>query len=186
MFLKAITRLLAPSLLVALLNGCSQPATPDVSFTTLDGQSTRSALRGKVVLVNFWATTCTTCVAEMPKLVDTHNKFAPGFETVAIAMSYDPPDYVRNYAANNGLPFKVALDTSGEAAKGFDDVRLTPTTFLIDKQGRVVQKFLGEPDFPSSTPSSTSCWPNRREARSLMLALAAAGVVAAAVLWPRA
>ena len=149
MFLKAITRFLAPLLLVALVGGCSQPATPDVSFTTLDGQSSRlSALRGKVVLVNFWATTCTTCVAEMPKLVDTHNKFAAqGFETLAIAMSYDPPDYVRNYAHNNALPFKVAVDASGEAAKGFDDVRLTPTTFLIDKRGQVVQKFLGEPDF---------------------------------------
>ena len=149
MFLKAITRFLTPLLLVALVGGCSQPATPDVSFTTLDGQSSRlSALRGKVVLVNFWATTCTTCVAEMPKLVDTHNKFAAqGFETLAIAMSYDPPDYVRNYARNNALPFKVAVDASGEAAKGFDDVRLTPTTFLIDKRGQVVQKFLGEPDF---------------------------------------
>ena len=123
MFLKAITRFLAPLLLVALVGGCSQPATPDVSFTTLDGQSSRlSALRGKVVLVNFWATTCTTCVAEMPKLVATHNKFAAqGFETLAIAMSYDPPDYVRNYARNNALPFKVAVDASGEAAKGFDD-----------------------------------------------------------------
>ena len=150
MFLKAITRFLAPLLLVALVGGCSQPATPDVSFTTLDGQSSRlSALRGKVVLVNFWATTCTTCVAEMPQLVDTYNKFAPrGFETVAVAMSYDPADYVRNYATKNALPFKVALDTDGSAAKGFEDVRLTPTTFLIDKQGRVVQKYLGAPDFP--------------------------------------
>ena len=149
MFLKAITRFLAPLLLVALVGGCSQPATPDVSFTTLDGHTSRlSALRGKVVLVNFWATTCTTCVAEMPKLVDTHNKFAAqGFETLAIAMSYDPPDYVRNYATNNALPFKVAVDASGEAARGFDDVRLTPTTFLLDKRGQVVQKFLGEPDF---------------------------------------
>ena len=126
-----------------------KPAAPDVAFSTLQGQSFRTAdLRGKVVLVNFWATTCTTCVAEMPKLVATHNKFAAqGFETVAIAMSYDPPDYVRNYATNNALPFKVAVDASGEAARGFDDVRLTPTTFLLDKRGQVVQKFLGEPDF---------------------------------------
>lgn len=150
MFLKAITRLVAPVLLVAFLDGCSQPATPDVRFTTLDGQTTQlSALRGKVVLVNFWATTCTTCVAEMPQLVDTYTKFAPrGFETVAVAMDYDPPQYVRNYATKNALPFKVALDTDGSAAKGFEDVRLTPTTFLIDKQGRVVQKYLGAPDFP--------------------------------------
>ena len=150
MFLKAITRFVAPVLLVAALHGCSAPAAPDVRFTTLDGQTTQlSTLRGKVVLVNFWATTCTTCVAEMPQIVDTYNKFAPrGFETVAVAMSYDPPEYVRNYAQKNGLPFKVALDSSGAVAKGFEEVRLTPTTFLIDKQGRIVQKYLGAPDFP--------------------------------------
>lgn len=150
MFLKAITRLLGAVALIALLNACSQPAAPDVRYTTLDGQSARlGALKGKVVLVNFWATTCTTCVAEMPKLVETYRKFASrGFETVAIAMNYDPPEYVRNYAARSGLPFTVALDTTGEAAKSFEEVRLTPTTFIIDRQGRIVQKFLGEPDFP--------------------------------------
>ncbi|WP_079434670.1 peroxiredoxin [Zoogloea sp. LCSB751] len=150
MLLKAITRLVAPVLILAFLHGCSQPAAaPDVSFTTLDGQTRQlSSLKGKVVLVNFWATTCTTCVAEMPKLIETYNKFAPkGFETVAIAMDYDPPEYVRNYAQKNGLPFTVALDSGGKAAKGFEEVRLTPTTFLLDKQGRVVQKYLGEPDF---------------------------------------
>ncbi|MBS0347404.1 MAG: TlpA family protein disulfide reductase [Proteobacteria bacterium] len=150
MLLKAITRLVAPVLILAFLHGCSQPAAaPDVSFTTLDGQTRQlSSLKGKVVLVNFWATTCTTCVAEMPKLVETYNKFAPkGFETVAIAMDYDPPEYVRNYAQKTGLPFTVALDSGGKAAKGFEDVRLTPTTFLLDKQGRIVQKYLGEPDF---------------------------------------
>ncbi|MBS0367895.1 MAG: TlpA family protein disulfide reductase [Proteobacteria bacterium] len=150
MLLKAITRLVAPVLILAFLHGCSQQAAaPDVSFTTLDGQTRQlSSLKGKVVLVNFWATTCTTCVAEMPKLIETYNKFAPkGFETVAIAMDYDPPEYVRNYAQKNGLPFTVALDSGGKAAKGFEDVRLTPTTFLLDKQGRIVQKYLGEPDF---------------------------------------
>ncbi|NML25301.1 TlpA disulfide reductase family protein [Zoogloea dura] len=150
MFPKAITRLLAAVFLLAVLNACSKPAAPDVGYTTLDGQAARlSALRGKVVLVNFWATTCTTCVAEMPALVDTYRRFSgQGFETVAIAMNYDPADYVRNYASKNGLPFTVGLDTSGDAAKGFEEVRLTPTTFLIDRKGRIVQKFLGAPDFP--------------------------------------
>lgn len=150
MFPKAITRLLAAVLLLAVLNACSKPTAPDVGYTTLDGQAARlSALRGKVVLVNFWATTCTTCVAEMPALVDTYKRFSgQGFETVAIAMNYDPADYVRNYASKNGLPFTVGLDTTGDAARGFEEVRLTPTSFLIDRKGRIVQKFLGAPDFP--------------------------------------
>ena len=123
---------------------------PDVTVATLKGDKlSLSQLHGKVVLVNFWATSCTTCVAEMPKLVDTYNTFAArGYTMVAVAMDYDRPDYVLNYATRNNLPFTVALDLKGDAAQAFGGVRLTPTSFLIDKKGRIVQKYLGEPDFP--------------------------------------
>jgi peroxiredoxin len=122
---------------------------PEVAFSTLEGeQLTIASLRGKVVLVNFWATSCVTCVKEMPKLIDTHRKYqARGFETLAVAMSYDPPNYVLAYTERNALPFKVALDAQGEIAKRFGDVRLTPTTFVIDKRGNIVKQYLGEPDF---------------------------------------
>lgn len=127
-----------------------KPAAPDITVATLKGDKLSLAqLRGKVVLVNFWATSCTTCVSEMPKMVDTYNTFAPrGYTMVAVAMDYDRPDYVLNYATRNSLPFTVALDLKGEAAQAFGGVRLTPTSFLIDKQGRIVQQYLGEPDFP--------------------------------------
>lgn len=126
-----------------------RPSAPEVSFTTLQGETvTTEQLRGKVVLVNFWATTCTTCIKEMPHLVSTYEEFAArGFETIAVAMAYDPPSQVKAYAERNTLPFRVALDANGEVARGFDDVRLTPTTFLIDKRGKIVHKYLGEPDF---------------------------------------
>jgi len=124
-------------------------AAPDVSFSTIDGKPLSTAgLRGKVVLVNFWATSCVTCVNEMPKLVETYRKHrARGFETVAVAMRYDPPNYVLAYAERAALPFKVALDPRGEAAQRFGDVALTPTTFVIDRQGRIVKRYVGEPDF---------------------------------------
>jgi peroxiredoxin len=127
-----------------------KPLAPEVSFTTLQGeQLDTAALRGKVVLVNFWATTCSTCIAEMPDLVKTYEKFAArGLEIVAVAMDYDPEAQVRAYADKAALPFKVALDTNGMAALGFKDVRMTPTTFLIDRQGRIVHQYLGAPDFP--------------------------------------
>ena len=123
---------------------------PDVTVATLKGDKlSLSQLHGKVVLVNFWATSCTTCVAEMPKLVDTYNTFAArGYTMVAVAMDYDRPDYVLNYATRNNLPFTVALDLKGDAAQAFGGVRLTPTSFLIDKRGRIVQQYLGAPDFP--------------------------------------
>jgi peroxiredoxin len=128
--------------------GSREPA-PQVPYTLLDGVKTSTdAQRGKVMLVNFWATSCTTCVAEMPQIVATHEKFkARGFETVAVAMSYDPPAYVARFAQSRALPFGVAIDNTGAVAKAFGDVKMTPTTFLIDKQGRIVKRYLGAPDF---------------------------------------
>lgn len=122
---------------------------PAAELTLLDGSRINLAsLRGKVVLVNFWATSCTTCVKEMPGLIATHQRFAPrGYETVAVAMSYDPPAYVANFVQTRKLPFKVALDHSGDAARQFGDIKLTPTTFLIGKDGQIVKRYVGEPDF---------------------------------------
>lgn len=131
-----------------LFSQTTKPA-PDVAFMTIDGRTIHtSELRGKVVLVNFWATTCTTCVKEMPAMIDTYKRFSTRrFETIAVAMSYDPPSQVLAYAKREQLPFTVALDANDEDAKGFGGVRLTPTTFLIDKQGNIVKQYLGEPDF---------------------------------------
>jgi peroxiredoxin len=132
-----------------LLGGCSTGDTaPTSTFVLLDGSKTSTAeLKGKVTLVNFWATTCVSCVKEMPMLVETHNKFKDrGYETVAVAMSYDPPAYVLNFAQTRQLPFKVALDNTGEIAKSWGEVKLTPTTYLVDKQGNIVKRFVGEPN----------------------------------------
>jgi peroxiredoxin len=124
-------------------------AAPDVTFISLAGEkvSTQS-LRGKVVMVNFWATSCTTCVKEMPQMVETYNKFkGQGLEFVAVAMKYDPPNYVVNFAETRKLPFKVALDSGGDLAKSFGDVTMTPTTFVIGKDGKILKRYVGEPDF---------------------------------------
>ncbi len=127
----------------------AQPAAPQVTFTSIKGEKiTTDSLRGKVVLINFWATDCVICIREMPHIVSTYRKYqALGFETIAVAMKYDPPNYVLDYTEKNKLPFRVALDPQDSLAKSFGDVKLTPTTFIIDKQGRVVARILGEPDF---------------------------------------
>ena len=124
-------------------------AAPDVTFTSITGEKISSKnLRGKVVMVNFWATSCTTCVHEMPQMADTYNKYKDrGLEFVAVAMSYDPPNYVLNFAETRKLPFKVALDVQGDLAKAFGDVKLTPTTVVIDKAGKVIKRYVGEPEF---------------------------------------
>jgi len=129
------------------MNGSTKA--PNVAYTLLDGsRSTTDQLRGKVVLVNFWATDCTTCVKEMPNIVATHEKYkARGYETLAVAMSYDPPAYVINFAETRKLPFGVAIDNTGAIAKSFGQVQLTPTSVLIDKHGQIVKRYVGEPDF---------------------------------------
>ena len=135
---------------VLTYNSVGQRASaPEVAFTLLDGsRTTPHDLRGKVVLVNFWATSCTTCVHEMPSIVATHEKYkARGYETIAVAMSYDPPAYVANFAETRKLPFGVAIDNTGVIAKSFGDVQLTPTSVLINKRGEIVKRYVGEPDF---------------------------------------
>lgn len=124
---------------------------PQLTFLSIKGDKiTPESLKGKVVMVNFWATDCATCIKEMPDMVATYNKYQPqGLEFVAVAMSYDRPDYVINYTATRQLPFKVALDVDGSAAKAYGNVSMTPTTFVIGKDGTILKRYLGEPDFPA-------------------------------------
>lgn len=126
-----------------------KPAAPAATFTTLEGKSiSLDELRGKIVLVNFWATSCPGCIKEMPDMVETYNQYkGRGFEIVAVAMSYDPPNYVTNFVKTRQLPFPVALDVNGAHARAFGDVQLTPTSFIIDKNGRILEQKLGDLNF---------------------------------------
>ncbi|HEY5801875.1 MAG TPA: TlpA disulfide reductase family protein [Burkholderiaceae bacterium] len=149
---KALIAILFAVLAIAagsyVVFGARKPA-PEVTYTTIKGEKVTSAsLRGKVVMVNFWATSCTTCVKEMPQMVETYQKYnAKGLEFVAVAMAYDPPNYVVNFTETRALPFKVALDLDGSLAEAYGKVTLTPTTFVIDKQGKIIKRYVGEPDF---------------------------------------
>ena len=124
-------------------------AAPQVAFVSLTGEKiTIAGLKGRVVLVNFWATDCPICIKEMPDMVRTYDRFrGNGLEFIAVAMRHDPPNYVIRFAEKNRLPFKVALDPLGEHAQAFDGVKFTPTTFVIDKRGDIVFRMTGEPDF---------------------------------------
>ena len=62
-------------------------------------------------------------------------------------MEYDAPAYVMQFAQSRQLPFRVAIDHSGDLSKGFGEVQLTPTTFVVNKKGEIVKRYIGEPDF---------------------------------------
>ena len=126
----------------------SAQAAPALSYTTLTGEKiTPEQLKGKVVLVKFWATSCTTCIAQMPDMISNYQSLHDqGYETIAVAMQYDPPNYVVNFAETRELPFPVVIDAKGDIAKAFGDIKLTPTAFLIDKQGNIIKRYLGNYD----------------------------------------
>ena len=127
----------------------SEPvAAPEVVFTTIQGERISLAdLRGKVVLVDFWATSCAVCLKEMPEIAGIHRRLsARGLATIAVAMPYDRPDFVLHYAARNALPFAVALDPQGRVVQALGPVRGTPTLILIDRAGRIVRRLEGESD----------------------------------------
>ncbi|CAN7191976.1 TlpA disulfide reductase family protein [Variovorax sp. LjRoot290] len=146
-YAAAIAIALAIGVGVYLSTGVS--AAPASTFVLLDGsKKSTDDLKGKVTLVNFWATSCVTCVAEMPKVIATYDKYkGRGYDTLAVAMSYDPPSYVVNFVETRKLPFKVAIDNTGAVAQAWGDVKLTPTTYIVNKRGEIVKRYVGEPDF---------------------------------------
>jgi len=152
--MRSQSKLIALVAVVAIAAGAAlglweRASRPQARFVALSGGNfTTADLRGKVVLVNFWATSCTSCVAEMPKLVETWRTFAPrGYETVAVAMSYDHPNAVADFTRRHALPFRVALDADGAVAAAFGHVSVTPTTYLLDRRGRILTRYVGEPNW---------------------------------------
>ncbi|MDH5601472.1 MAG: TlpA family protein disulfide reductase [Gammaproteobacteria bacterium] len=119
---------------------------PDITLQLIDGSKLElSSLKGKPVLITFWATSCPGCIKEMPHLVELyHELHAKGLEIIGIAMPYDRPDYVMEMIKRKNIPYHIALDIKSEAVKAFGDISLTPTTFLLDDRGAIVKKKIGE------------------------------------------
>ncbi len=137
------------ALAALFLGACGDKPAPQSEFVLLDAsRKTTQDFAGKVMLVNFWATSCVSCVAEMPDIAKLYTELSPqGFDVVAVAMQYDPPAFVVNFAQTRKLPFKVAIDNTGAIAKAWDNVTVTPTSFLVNKHGQIVKTFVGKPDF---------------------------------------
>jgi len=153
-FPPSITRprfILLASLLVALvfitvaaINRAPAKA-PDVIFSTITGKKIAlKDLRGKPVIVTFWATDCPNCIKEIPHMINLYAHYhKQGLEIIAVAMYYDPPNHVVTLTENLHLPYNVALDLNAEIAHAFGDVHLTPSTFLISPDGLIALQKTG-------------------------------------------
>ena len=108
---------------------------PDLALETLDGQTVRlSELRGRVVLLNFWATWCVPCRAEMPEIQSAYEtNRARGFEVLAINLQ-ERPDEIRPFLSELGLTFPVLLDRDGAVARQYL-ARALPASYLVDREG---------------------------------------------------
>lgn len=119
---------------------------PSVTVEASDGQVLDLSLPKKPVLVNFWATSCPSCISKMPDLAKLKADYGDRFELLAISMDYDPPQHVANFIAANPYPFNFIQDSDGALSEAFGKIRLTPTTFLIAPNGNIVYRKIGDAD----------------------------------------
>ncbi len=151
--LKTLAKIALITSCSILINACGTDtgtslSLPEFNAVTIDNQTLDSRQwQDKVVILNFWATSCSACIAEMPKLSQVYTKYKDkGLNMLAVSMPYDAPAYVMNFATTRKLPFAVAMDLNGSITQKFGDINLTPTTFLY-VNGKRIQKIIGEPNW---------------------------------------
>jgi thiol-disulfide isomerase/thioredoxin len=109
----------------------------------IDGRDISAAdLRGKVVIVNFWATWCPPCRAEIPDLVALQEKYKDHLQVIGISEDEGGPDVVRRFVANHKINYPIVMMTA-QIEKMFPGVSALPTSFIIDRNARIVQKHVG-------------------------------------------
>ncbi len=120
---------------------------PEFSLKDINGKSlSLSSLKGKVILINFWATWCPPCKAEMPSMNKLYNEMrAQGLEVIAVSTD-NSLSTVKGFLAKNRLDFPVLFDEDKAVTRQYH-VFSMPTTFLIDRNGMIVEKFYGEEDW---------------------------------------
>ena len=140
-------------LLVSLLSSCrsgarkgATAAAPDFTVTDIQGKKlSLSAYRGKVVLLDFWATWCAPCLEEIPHFVDMQQKLgSQGFQALGISMD-DGPKPVQQFYADHKLNYPVAVGDA-KLADSFGGILGLPVTFVINRDGQIRKKFVGATD----------------------------------------
>jgi thiol-disulfide isomerase/thioredoxin len=118
-------------------------AAPALDVNDLDGKPiSLDQTKGKIVLLNFWATWCGPCRAEIPDLIELQNKYRDKLAIIALATDEDEPDEVKKFAQKAGINYRVGMATDPLRIK-YGGIPALPTSFILDTQGRVVQKHIG-------------------------------------------
>jgi cytochrome c biogenesis protein CcmG, thiol:disulfide interchange protein DsbE len=118
-------------------------AAPDFKLESLDGKAlSLGGARGKVILLNFWATWCGPCRAEIPDLIALQQKYRDQLQIIALTVDEDDAGVVKQVVAESGINYPVAMSPP-ELRMQYGGITALPTSFILDTQGRVVQKHEG-------------------------------------------
>jgi len=117
---------------------------PDFALPDLEGNIVKlSDFEGKVIILDFWATWCPPCVQEIPHFVELYEKYQDnGFQMIGIAISSGSVENVKKFATEHGINYLILMGNR-EVARKYGRVNAIPTTFLIDREGRIVNKYIG-------------------------------------------
>lgn len=122
---------------------------PNFSVTGLNGETVAlESYRGKIVLLDFWATWCKPCVHTMPSLQKLHDQFSTSnFSVLGVSIDEQGEKKVRAFVKKHRLTYPIFLDAKTNPAWETYKVKVIPAMFLIDASGQIVQQWTGEPDF---------------------------------------
>src|SRR5258708_6016001 len=121
-----------------------RPEIPPFTALDLDGRPVSlAALRGKVVLINFWATWCPPCREEIPDLIALQNKYKDRLQIIGVSQDSGSLEEVRQFAAGHGMNYPTIMSTP-EVEKLFPGIYALPTSFLLDREGHLAQKHIGQ------------------------------------------
>ena len=119
------------------------PLVADFSSIALDGRLLTSAdWRGKVTIVNFWATWCPPCRTEIPEFIALQEKYRHSLQIIGVSLDEGSPDVVRAFATEHGINYPIVMMTD-DFRRGFPGVFALPTSFVLDPRGRIVQRHVG-------------------------------------------
>ena len=126
-----------------------QRTAPELVLQTADGGSISVGKnQNNILLINFWATSCSACITELPHLIALHTELhSQGFDIIGVSMSYDPPLFVTKMATEMQIPYPIVFDLDKKIQHAFGlPEGITPTSILIDTSGRILQRIQGVPD----------------------------------------
>ena len=117
---------------------------PDFSLKTSTGKTFKlSKLKGKLVVINFWATWCGPCRAEIPGFMDVYEKYkSKGLEIVGVSLDEGGWDDVKPFLKEYSVPYPVVLGNA-QVAEQYGNIESIPTTFIVDKDGNIVGRHIG-------------------------------------------